>query len=69
MAELTGRDLHLIKKALSIAVLAMERRPGPFQSGSDQADMKRLLDQLIASDAEMAHYARSARLVMDGGPG
>jgi hypothetical protein len=68
MAELIGRELHLIKKALAISVLAMERRPGPFQSASDQADMKDLLDRLIGSDTEMAHYVRSARLVMDGGP-
>ena len=46
MAEFTGRDLHLMKKALAIAVLAIERQPGPFQSSSDQADMKALLDAL-----------------------
>ncbi|MBT9472603.1 MAG: hypothetical protein V4514_14555 [Pseudomonadota bacterium] len=39
MAEFTGRDLHLVKKALAIAVLAIERQPGPFQSASDQSDM------------------------------
>ena len=38
MAEFTGRDLHLVKKALAIAVLAIERQPGPFQSASDQSD-------------------------------
>jgi hypothetical protein len=37
MAELTGRELHLLKKALAIAVLLIEQRPGPFQSLSDQA--------------------------------
>ena len=46
MAEFTGRDLHLVKKALAIAVLAIERQPGPFQSASDQSDMKALLDGL-----------------------
>jgi hypothetical protein len=50
MAEFTGRDLHLVKKALAIAVLAIERQPGPFQSASDQADMKTLLDALIEND-------------------
>jgi hypothetical protein len=40
MAEFTGRDLHLVKKALAIAVLAIERQPRPFQSASDQSDMK-----------------------------
>ncbi|WP_400766963.1 hypothetical protein [Methylosinus sporium] len=35
MVEFTGRDLHLVKKALAIAALAIEEQPGPFQSGSD----------------------------------
>lgn len=68
MAEFTDRDLHLVKKALSIAVLAIERQPGPFQSLSDQTDMKELLDRLIASDNQLAHYARSARIAVTGEP-
>jgi hypothetical protein len=68
MAEFTGRDLHLVKKALAIAVLAIERQPEPFQSVSDQTDMKALLDDLIASDTELAHYARAARIAVTGEP-
>lgn len=34
MAEFAGRDLHLVKKALAIAALAIEEQPGPFQSSS-----------------------------------
>ncbi len=64
MAEFTGRELHLVKKALAIAVLAIARQPGPLQSGSDQSDMKALLDGLIASDTELAHYARAARIAV-----
>ena len=66
MAEFTGRDLHLVKKALAIAVLAIERMPGPFQSGSDMSDMKGLLDQLIESDVELEHYARAAHFAVTG---
>ena len=66
MAEFTGRDLHLVKKALAIAVLAIDRMPGPFQSGSDMTDMKYLLDRLIASDVELEHYARSAHIAVTG---
>ena len=34
MPELSGRNLHLVKKALAIAVASMERMPeGPFRSG------------------------------------
>ena len=45
MATIELRDLHLVKKALAIAVLAIERQPGPLQSASDQHDMKVLLDR------------------------
>ncbi len=31
-------------------------------------DMKELLSRLITSDAELAHYARSARVVVTGSP-
>ena len=68
MAEFTGRDLHLVKKALSIAVLAIERQPGPFQSASDQSEMKALLDGLIENDTELAPYARAARIALTGEP-
>ncbi|MDR6954168.1 hypothetical protein J2X65_003536 [Ancylobacter sp. 3268] len=68
MVEFTGRDLHLVKKALAIAVLAIERQPGPFQSLSDQRDMKELLDRLIDGDTEMAFYARAARIAVTGQP-
>jgi hypothetical protein len=64
----TDRELHLVKKALAIAVLAIERQAGPFQSMSDQADMKVMLDRLITSDTELAHYARAARIAVTGGP-
>lgn len=68
MATLTGRQLHLIKKALTIVVLAIERQPGPFQSVSDQTDMKALLDDLIESDTELEHYARAAHIAVTGTP-
>lgn len=68
MAEFTGRDLHLVKKALAIAVLAIKQQPAPFQSVSDQSDMKVLLDGLIENDTELAHYARAARIAVTGEP-
>jgi hypothetical protein len=66
MAEVVDRELHLVKKALAIAVLAIDLQPGPFQSLSDQADMKLLLDRLIQSDTELATYARAARIAVTG---
>lgn len=68
MVEFEGRQLHLVKKALAIATLAIERQPGPFQSASDQADMKELLGQLISSDTEMAFYQRAAHIAVLGRP-
>ncbi len=68
MAQFEGRDLHLVKKALAIAVLAIERQPGPFQSAADQADMKSMLDRLIVSDVELEHYARAAWIAVTGEP-
>jgi hypothetical protein len=68
MAEFKDRDLHLVKKALAIAVLAIEQQPGPFQSASDQSDMKVLLDRLIEGDVELEHYARAARIAVTGNP-
>ena len=68
IAEFTGRNLHPVKKVLAIAVLAIERQPGPFQSASDQTDMKALLEGLIENDTELAHYARAARIVVTGEP-
>jgi hypothetical protein len=62
------RELHLVKKALAIAVLAIERQPGLSQSMSDQADMKVMLDHLIRSDTELAHYARAARIAVTSEP-
>ena len=68
MAEFVMRELHLVKKALAIAVLAIEKQPGPFQPSSDQADMKMLLDRLLPSDTGLAHYTRAARLAVNGQP-
>jgi len=67
VAEFTDRKLHLVKKALAIATLA-RKAARSFQSTSDQADMKALLDELIESDTELEHYARAARIAVTGKP-
>ncbi|WP_166143190.1 hypothetical protein [Methylosinus sp. RM1] len=68
MTEFTGRDLHLVKKALAIAALTIEGQPGPFQSNSDLSDIKALLDEIIDDDAELAYYTRAARIAVLGSP-
>ena len=67
MTTIELRDLHLVKKALAIAVLVMERQRGPLQSRSDQLDMKLLLERLVG-DAEMEFYARAAWIAVTGEP-
>jgi len=66
VTEFAGRKLHLVKKAIAIARFAIERQPGPFQSISDQADMKAMLDELIESDTELEYYARAAWIAVTG---
>jgi hypothetical protein len=68
MLDANEREMHLIKKALAIAVLAIEARPGPLQSTADQFEMKLLLDRLVGRDAEIEFYARAARIAVLGSP-
>jgi hypothetical protein len=68
MAAFRGRDLHLVKKGLAIAVLAIVRQPGDFQPFSDQTDIEALLEALIENDVELEHCARSARMAVTGEP-
>jgi hypothetical protein len=62
VARLAGWELRLVKNAIAIGVFAIEQRPGRFQSASVQADMKALFDDLVASDTELGHDARAARI-------
>jgi hypothetical protein len=47
-------------------VLAIERQSGPLRPGSDQHEMKLLLDRLT-TDSEIEHYTRSAWIAVTGG--
>ena len=69
MADFSDRDVHLLKKALAISVLVIDRGDGPFQSASDGGDMKLLLDRLIQNDQEMEFYTKSALIAVDGHKG
>jgi hypothetical protein len=69
VAQIEGRQLHLVKKALAIATLTIEQQAdGPFRPTSDQADMKELLSALTSSEIELETYIQSARIVIRGGP-
>lgn len=67
MATIELRDLHLVKKALAIAVLVMEGQGGPLQSSDDKFDMKLLLERLT-NEAELEHYTRAAWIAVMGAP-
>jgi hypothetical protein len=69
VAEFTDREIHLVKKALAIAVLTIERQSGRFRSVSDQRDMKVLLEALIENDTELEMYAHEARIAVTGESG
>ena len=69
MREYNGRELHIIKRALAVALAALEKAPDTeFRPNSDIADMKVLLGRMIRSDAELESVARSARLALTGKP-
>lgn len=68
MVEFHDRELYLVKKALTIAVLAIERNDGPFQAFSDMTEMKGMLDRLVSSNDELAHLLFAARIQVEGKP-
>lgn len=65
MATIEKRDLHLVKEALAIAALVIERQKGSMQASNDALDMKLLLEGL-ASQAEVEHYSRMAWTAIHG---
>jgi hypothetical protein len=67
MAVIELRELHLVKKALAIAVLVMGGQSGPLQSSDDKFEMKLLLERLT-NEAELEHYTRAARIAIMGEP-
>ena len=69
MTEFTGRDLHIVKRALAVAIAALERAPQTsFVPYSDMADMRRLLGEMMPSDVEMEVFTRSACIALTGKP-
>jgi hypothetical protein len=62
VAEFTSREMHVIKRALAIAALAVERVTE--RSNSDDANLKALLIKLVKSDVELVMYVREARIAL-----
>ena len=64
----TDRQLHLVKKALALAMLAIEPPPGWVQPTLDYADLKALLREITESEIELAYYFIAARMTITGTP-
>lgn len=67
MLHATDRDLHIIKKALALAITALdgvkdikERYPG-----SDHSDMKAMLDNLCPSETEFEMVVMNAGWILN----
>jgi hypothetical protein len=58
--SLNGRQHHLIAKALAYAVNVVTRSPKSIRAFREHADMKGVVEQLLASDVELAAYQRTA---------
>jgi hypothetical protein len=66
--ELDARQAYLVRKALAIAVLAIERQEGALQPVSDMNDMRQMLEQMVGDETVLAHLQRSARIAVTGQP-
>lgn len=58
--DVTGRDRHIITKALAYAIEAIDALPDRWQEKGDKADMKKLLEAMVPSDVELGLIRRSA---------
>lgn len=68
MAEnITGRDRHLITKALAIAIGTIDRAAERHQPSSDRDDMTKLLEAMVPSDVELENLANSVGWLFSGG--
>jgi hypothetical protein len=65
---LTDWQLHLVKKALAIAVLTIEPRSGRPQPTSDYADIKALLREITESEVELSYYFIAGQIAITGTP-
>jgi hypothetical protein len=66
MREVTGRDRHIITKALAIAIRAIETVPPRQQPESDRDDMVKLLKAMVPDDIERELIVRSSSWVVEG---
>ena len=61
MADITGRDRQILIKALAYAIASIESLPPLRQEANDCADMKRILEEMVGSDQDLARVTASVR--------
>ncbi len=66
VSELSGRERHVLLKALAIAIRAIDATPERRRPKSDRDDMS-LLFRGTGSEVEQQIYTREARWLLEGG--
>ena len=62
--ELTEQDIRLVKQALAIAVVAIERAPARFKQELNHHEMDALLGRLAETDDELILFLDQAREIV-----
>lgn len=65
--NVTGRDHHVIGKALAIAIDVISRAHATHSPDSDAADMVRLYLHMCPDETERACYRQSVHWLLSGG--
>jgi hypothetical protein len=63
--DITGRDNFILVEALSFAIEAFSGLPIEFRPDNNIADMKRILDELVKQDTNLAQSQLLARRKLD----
>jgi hypothetical protein len=63
--DITGRDNFILVQALSFTIEAFSGLPIEFRPENNIADMKRILDELVKQDANLAQSQLLARRKLD----
>lgn len=64
-STISGRDRHIVGRALAIAIAAIEKAAPENRPLSDMYDMKTLLGQLFENDVHLDAYISSANNILE----
>ena len=66
MEKFSNSEMHAMKKALAISIMALEHKHRDVQSFANLDEMKAAFTKLVHSDTEREMYARPARAALTG---